>query len=91
MMDLFFRLNRDVSGGAWCPLPQLSKTNSGKEWIQLNLTHTFVITGISTQGRFGNGLGVEYAEHFWLEYTHDNGKTWNKWIDKNGNHVSHGF
>lgn len=82
------RLNKELSGGAWCPSQQLSALNSGLEWIQVNLTARHVITAVATQGRFGNGMGVEFTEHYWVEYTRDLGKTWHKWKSKDGVHVS---
>ena len=85
---VIIRLNQDKSGGAWCPSKQVSESNSGKEWLQVNLTSgLYVITGVSTQGRFGNGMGVEYVEQYWIEYSRNNGKTWTKWISHDGSHV----
>lgn len=37
---------------------------------------------IITLGRFGNGLGVEFVEEFWLEYSRDNGLTWKRFREK---------
>jgi hypothetical protein len=81
---LFSRLNTDVSGGAWCPQTPLDLEKSGTEWIQVNLTNRFVVTGISTQGRFGNGVGIEYVQEFWIEYSRNQGQTWIKWKDRKG-------
>lgn len=83
------RLNSEVGGGAWCPSPQLDMDNSGSEWIQVNLNQSFVITAIATQGRFGNGNGVEFVEEFWLEFSRDAGLTWHKWKNRRGSHVSY--
>ncbi|KAJ6222429.1 hypothetical protein RDWZM_000974 [Blomia tropicalis] len=80
------RLNREISGGAWCPNKQLTAANSGTEWIQVDLAGFYVITAVATQGRFGNGMGVEFTEEFWIEYSRDNGTTWNKWTDKSGDY-----
>lgn len=85
----FARLNSEISGGAWCPHSQLDIDMSGSEWIQVNLTsQRFVITAISTQGRFGNGMGVEFVEEYWVEYSRDGGKSWHKWKSQQGSHVS---
>ena len=81
-------MNREISGGAWCPSKQLNSAYSGNEWIQVDLYGYYVISAIATQGRFGNGMGVEFAEEYWIEYSRDNGTTWNKWNDMNGVHVS---
>ncbi|CAG2103628.1 unnamed protein product [Medioppia subpectinata] len=80
------RLNRELSSGAWCPSRQLTAPLSGTEWIQVNFRDQYVVTGIAIQGRFGNGVGVEYVEGFWIEYSRDNGSTWHKWTDQNGDH-----
>lgn len=80
-------MNRELNGGAWCPANQLDIKNSGKEWIQVNFTEPYVITKIATQGRFGNGMGVEFAERFWLRYTR-NGIDWIHWRNKYGEYVS---
>lgn len=82
------RLNKDISGGAWCPSKPMSYENSGQEWIQVNLTQRYVITSVATQGRFGNGLGLEFVEEYYLEYSRDGGLTWAKWKNSKGNHVS---
>lgn len=92
----FARLNKDLSGGAWCPSPQLDLENSGSEWILVNLSAAFnpedrfVITGIGTQGRFGNGHGVEFVEEYWIEYSRDKGGTWHKWKNRKGSHLLRG-
>lgn len=83
----FCRLNRELNGGAWCPASQLDSKSSGKEWIQVNFSEPYVITKIATQGRFGNGMGVEFAETFWLHYTRD-GVNWMRWRNKYGEYVS---
>jgi len=87
---LFSRLNSDVSGGAWCPHSQLDMDVSGSEWVQVNLTERFVITSISTQGRYGNGMGVEYVDEFWVEYSRDYGASWLKWKDRKGTYILKG-
>ena len=84
------RLNTDVSGGAWCPHTPLEIENSGTEWIRVNLTNRFIVTGISTQGRFGNGVGIEYVEDYWIEYSRDFGQSWFKWKDRKGTYLLKG-
>jgi len=87
----FARLNSEISGGAWCPHSQLDIDMSGSEWIQVNFTsQRFVITAISTQGRFGNGMGVEFVEEYWVEYSRDGGKSWHKWKSQQGSHILSG-
>lgn len=60
------RLDIDRSGGAWCPKQQISR--DVVEFLQIDFNRTVVISGIATQGRYGNGRGQEYAEAFRLEY-----------------------
>lgn len=54
----------------------------------MDLGYAAVVTAVATQGRFGNGMGVEFAEQYWIEYSRDNGSTWNKWTDRSGDYVS---
>ena len=44
---IFFRLNKDRHGGAWCPKNAIKENT--KEWIQVNLQKVHVITGLVTQ------------------------------------------
>lgn len=60
------RVRTENHGGAWCPKPQI--TAEPKEWIEIDLHSVHVITGVETQGRFGNGQGQEFAEAYVLEY-----------------------
>ncbi|XP_015429425.1 PREDICTED: discoidin domain-containing receptor 2-like [Dufourea novaeangliae] len=60
------RLKVENLGGAWCPKNQI--TQEAREWLEIDLHTVHLITGTATQGRFGNGLGVEYAEAYLLEY-----------------------
>ena len=45
----FSRLNQDRKGGAWCPRKAIAE--SVKEWVEVNLRETHVVTGIVTQVR----------------------------------------
>ena len=60
------RIRTEHRGGAWCP--QRVITDQVHEYLQIDLGRVTVITGAETQGRFGNGLGKEWAEKFELEY-----------------------
>ncbi|KAI3480386.1 hypothetical protein L1887_57462 [Cichorium endivia] len=84
------RLNKDINGGAWCPLSQLSFANSGQEFLEVHFPERKVINGVATQGRFGNSVGVEFTEEFYLEYSRDGGLTWTKWKNHKGNHLLKG-
>lgn len=81
------RLNNNKSGGAWCPLQQLSSDTLGKEWIEVVLPERYAITGVATQGRYGGGYGVEFVEEYWIEFSRDNGSKWIVWNNTDGNHV----
>lgn len=59
-------MNQDIKGGAWCPRNQI--TTESTEWLEIDLHTVHVITGVGTQGRFGNGRGQEYAEAYVIEY-----------------------
>ncbi|XP_017890630.1 discoidin domain-containing receptor 2-like [Ceratina calcarata] len=60
------RLKVENLGGAWCPKNQINQ--EAREWLQIDLHSVHLITATASQGRFGNGLGVEYAEEYLLEY-----------------------
>lgn len=82
------RLNQDISGGAWCPSRPISNSNLGKEWIQVKLNRSYVVSAIETQGRFSMGSGKEFVPSYQVEYSRDNGRTWHKWKDFRGASVS---
>ncbi|XP_050301540.1 discoidin domain-containing receptor 2-like [Anthonomus grandis grandis] len=69
------RIRSEINGGAWCPHTQA--TPDSKEWIEIDLHSVHMIMATETQGRFGNGQGVEYAEAYMLEYFRPR---LNKWI-----------
>ncbi|XP_076038345.1 uncharacterized protein LOC143023641 [Oratosquilla oratoria] len=60
------RVRVEISGGAWCPIHQVNFTT--REYLQVDLGSTHVITGTGTQGRFDNNNGKEYTEHYQLQY-----------------------
>ena len=62
------RLNGDRNGGAWCSASPVSRELGNNEWIQVDLGKMHVVTGVKTQGRFGNGRGAEYTEAYKLHY-----------------------
>ena len=62
------RLNGDRDGGAWCSASPVSRELGNNEWIQVDLGKIHVVTGVKTQGRFGNGRGAEYTEAYKLHY-----------------------
>jgi len=82
------RVRVERNGGAWCPRQQA--THQPKDWLEIDLLSDHVVTGVETQGRFGNGQGVEYAEHFLLEYWRDSLAKWVRYKDAKGQEVMDG-
>ncbi|KAH8385750.1 hypothetical protein KR009_002651 [Drosophila setifemur] len=79
------RLKTDNNGGAWCPKHMVS--NALKEYLQVDLLHTHVITAIRTQGRFGKGQGQEYTEAYVLEYWRPGFDKWQRWKNIQGKEI----
>ncbi|XP_051161939.1 discoidin domain-containing receptor tyrosine kinase B [Leptopilina boulardi] len=74
------RLRQDRGGGAWCPRTMV--TSEGKEFLEVNLHNPRIITSSRTQGRFGNGKGVEYTEEFFIEYWRPSFNKWVRWRNR---------
>ena len=85
------RIRTEKNGGAWCPKLQI--TSNTHEYLQINLKTLHVITMIETQGRFGNGQGIELTEQYRVEYSRDkivnNHTKWIKYKDRENNQVIH--
>ncbi|XP_039763823.1 discoidin domain-containing receptor 2-like isoform X2 [Pararge aegeria] len=79
------RLNQEIKGGAWCPKSQI--TTESAEWLEINLHTVHVISATGTQGRFGNGQGVEYAEAYVLEYWRPKLGKWIRYRGADGQEV----
>ncbi|VDN89487.1 unnamed protein product [Brugia pahangi] len=56
----------ELASGAWCPKPLIKE--GSYEFLEVNFEQIYVITGIETQGRYGNGTGREYTTHYTIEY-----------------------
>ncbi|PSN56034.1 Discoidin domain-containing receptor tyrosine kinase B [Blattella germanica] len=80
------QLRTESHGGAWCPKNQI--TTEPKEWLEIDLHSVHVITATETQGRFGNGQGVEFAEAYLLEYWRPRLGKWVRYRDIKGEEVS---
>jgi len=63
------RLHNAEGGGAWCPA--IMVTNNTKEWLEVELGKKMIITGISLQGRWDNGVGQEFSPYIVLMYYDD--------------------
>ncbi|XP_017770325.1 PREDICTED: epithelial discoidin domain-containing receptor 1-like [Nicrophorus vespilloides] len=79
------RVRTERNGGAWCP--QKQATTEPEEWLQIDLKTAHVITSVGTQGRFGNGQGVEFAEAYMLEYWRPRLNKWIKYHNYKGEEV----
>ena len=55
------RLGHDQGGGAWCPAGLVSGDTETQEWIQIDLGKVTRVTGVSVQGRWGQGHGQEWT------------------------------
>ncbi|XP_018311590.1 discoidin domain-containing receptor 2 [Mycetomoellerius zeteki] len=82
------RLKSENLGGAWCPKNQI--TQEAREWLEIDLHTIHLITATATQGRFGNGVGVEFAEAYMLEYWRPRLGKWVRYRDIKGNEVIQG-
>jgi discoidin domain receptor family protein 2 len=63
-------------------------TKEGKEYLEVNLHNPRVLTSTRTQGRFGNGHGVEYTEEYYVEYWRADFADWRRWKNRRGMDVS---
>ncbi|XP_015586340.1 discoidin domain-containing receptor 2 isoform X1 [Cephus cinctus] len=82
------RLKTEIHGGAWCPKNEI--TTEPREWLEIDLHTVHMITATGTQGRFGNGLGVEFAEAYLLEYWRPHLGKWVRYRDVKGEEVIKG-
>jgi hypothetical protein len=64
---VLFRARTEQYGGAWCPLNQI--TSMPNEYLEIDFGNLTYLTQVETQGRFDNGRGKEFAEHYILMYT----------------------
>ena len=78
------RLNSNSAGGAWCPRNFISQESGVQEFLEVDLLQEYTITGVITQGRFANGQGQEYAEHFQLQYWRDDMEAFAQYQNKQG-------
>ncbi|KAL8625921.1 hypothetical protein ACOMHN_012513 [Nucella lapillus] len=78
-------IGSEEKGGAWCPSQAISK--EVYEYLQIDLGSLKVITKVETQGRFGNGLGQEYAKHFLLEYQREDSGQWIRFRNRESSEV----
>uniref|UniRef100_A0A8D9E2R6 Discoidin domain-containing receptor 2 n=1 Tax=Cacopsylla melanoneura TaxID=428564 RepID=A0A8D9E2R6_9HEMI len=82
------RLKVEQAGGAWCPKNAVEKDI--REFIQIDLGSTHVVTGVQTQGRFDHGRGQEYTEEYILEYWRPGLRDWKQYYGSNGKAILSG-
>ena len=80
------RLRSSAGGGAWCPASMVS--NYSTEWLEVNLEKKkMMITGISMQGRWDNGVGQEFSPFVRVVYLHDVSGQFVTYTDLHGGQV----
>jgi len=67
---------------------EIKITKEAREWLEIDLHTIHLITAIASQGRFGNGVGVEFAEAYMLEYWRPRLGKWVRYRDIKGEEVS---
>ena len=82
----YSRIRTETNGGAWCPKSQIHVNSY--EYLEIDLNNLTVITSVETQGRFGNGLGQEYAEYYIIEYKREDDKNWIRYHNRQGETVN---
>jgi hypothetical protein len=82
------RLRSVDGGGAWCPATMVS--NYSKEWLEVDLEKKMMITGISLQGRWDNGVGQEFAPFVSMMYYDDVTGQFAPYSDLHGDQVMAG-
>ncbi|XP_066250370.1 discoidin domain-containing receptor 2 isoform X1 [Euwallacea similis] len=82
------RLRNNKQGGAWCPRHMVSRNS--REFLEINMGQLHVLTGVKTQGRYGNGQGQEYAEQYMIEYWRSGVGKWVRWKDRTGKELLSG-
>lgn len=80
------RLNVERAGGAWCPREMVGQEDL-KEYLEIDLESPHVISFTESQGRFGNGQGVEFVEQYMLEYWRPGHNTWYTYKKWNGDKI----
>uniref|UniRef100_A0A915KRS5 F5/8 type C domain-containing protein n=1 Tax=Romanomermis culicivorax TaxID=13658 RepID=A0A915KRS5_ROMCU len=82
------RLKTDIVGGAWCPQNHVDKIS--REYLQIDLPSVHVLTAVATQGRYGQGLGQEFATHFFVEYFRPGNNDWIRYKNRTGIQIFEG-
>ena len=80
-------LRNQDGGGAWCPQSLIMKNSATEEFLELVLEAEFLITSITTQGRFAGGLGLEFAEHVVIQYWKPGYQNFIQYKNRKGEHI----
>ena len=75
------RLHQEEGGGAWCPRKMIDMEHLLQEFLEVDLLSQHVITSVVVQGRYDNGLGQEYTEHYVLMYWREDDTTWHQYME----------
>ncbi|KAK0403581.1 hypothetical protein QR680_017007 [Steinernema hermaphroditum] len=81
------RIRTELKSGAWCPKEQASP--SASSYIQVDLEATFIVRAVETQGRYGNGTGMEYPTFYYIEYQRP-GSPWIRYRNRTGHQLMTG-
>uniref|UniRef100_A0A5S6R5E3 Protein kinase domain-containing protein n=1 Tax=Trichuris muris TaxID=70415 RepID=A0A5S6R5E3_TRIMR len=79
------RIKTEQNGGAWCPRRQINPTV--REWLQIDLGTRRLVTGVETQGRYGDGVGQEFATAYSIEYWRPELAGWHRYKDRSENEI----
>ena len=83
-------LNVDLGGGAWCPEHPVGPDVSD-QWIGVNTTLTWVVSSVSTQGRYAGGQGQEYVMAYRILYWRQGMPRFREYMDSIGRNVRISF
>ncbi|CAG0883387.1 unnamed protein product [Cyprideis torosa] len=74
-------VRQEIKGGAWCPKHSIGPGTY--EWLEVLFEAPLrVIRAVETQGRFGNGEGIEYSEEYRLQYWRPGFQEWRTYKDR---------
>ncbi|TKR80101.1 hypothetical protein L596_014230 [Steinernema carpocapsae] len=59
---------------------------SAGSWIQVDLEDTYVVREVETQGRYGNGTGMEYPTFYYIDYQRP-GSPWIRYRNRTGHQL----
>ncbi|XP_072176340.1 discoidin domain-containing receptor 2-like [Diadema setosum] len=78
------RLHLNEGAGAWCPVSARPEAAGPYEYLQVDLLNLTVVSAISIQGRWDTDYGMEYTQFFRIELSRDGGRSWRRYVQRNG-------